>query len=122
MANGKWHSVESIEVGSETVSATIVVPPESPWFSGHFPGDPVLPAIAQLAIVLDVAGDAAGLELIPKTVKRTKYRRVIRPGEIIDILLSRTGKNPVTYAFELSVDGEPACKGQLTAAPVYISH
>ncbi len=111
----KWYVLEKIEaVPRGDISAVVVVPYSSPWFSGHFPGNPVLPAIAQLAIVLDIAGKAYGRELIPKAVNRTKYRKIIRPGETVNIVLSPVEGKAMTHSFQLAVDEEIACKGAIT--------
>lgn len=114
----KWYSFEKVEIkAGGDISASIVAPPDSPWFSGHFPGDPILPAIAQLAMVIDVAQKAFGGKLIPKAVKRTKYRRIIRPDETVDIALSRIEGEAMTYSFQLTVNGEMASKGSIKTVP-----
>jgi 3-hydroxyacyl-[acyl-carrier-protein] dehydratase len=108
----KWYNLKKIEVDpGGGISAVMFIPFDSPWFSGHFPGNPILPAIAQLAIVLDIAKKACGLELIPKAFKRTKYRRIIRPGEPINVFLYPVKGKAMTYSFQLAVYDEIACKG-----------
>lgn len=117
-----WYHLEKIETAAEGgISAAVVVPAGSPWFSGHFPDNPILPAIAQLAIVLDVAGQGSGRELRPASIQRTKYRRIIRPDETVDIVLSPVGNDPgdktMTYSFQLAVNNEIACKGAMKTLP-----
>ncbi len=50
-------------------------------FRGHFPGQPVLPAIVQLAMVRYVAEFSLGEVLFPKGYERIKFRGMIFPGE-----------------------------------------
>ena len=53
--NNTWYSLSNIEAASQNIiSAKATVPVESPWFSGHFPGEPILPGIAELSMIFDV--------------------------------------------------------------------
>lgn len=114
----EWCNLEKIEVeAGGGVTASVAVPVDSPWFSGHFPGDPVLPAIAQLAIVFGLARKAFGRKLIPRALARTKFRRIIRPGETVDIVLSPVSGSETRYSFQLTVSGEIACKGAIQMEP-----
>lgn len=52
------------------------------YFAGHFPGHPILPGIAHLALALGKA---------PLTEIRTlKLRRPVFPGDVLDLLLEKT--------------------------------
>lgn len=109
-----WYFLEELETPDLTdISAKVVVPPDSPWFSGHFPGNPVLPAVAQLAIVFDVIELGSGRKRVPETIQRAKFRRIIRPDESIHITASRIDEQSLRYAFQMRVDKETACKGTL---------
>lgn len=109
-----WYFLEELEAtDSADISAKVIVPADSPWFSGHFPDNPVLPAVAQLAIVFDVIELGSGRERVLKTIQRTKYRRIIRPAESIRITASQTDEQGLRYAFQMRVDNETACKGTL---------
>ncbi len=98
------------------ITATAVAPLDSPWFCGHFPDNPVLPAIAQLAIVLEIANKAYDQNMIAQAVNRTKFRRIIRPCEMIDILMYPVEGKTMTYSFQLTVNGEIASKGSMKTA------
>lgn len=114
---GKWYNLEKIDANPDGgICASIVVPPNSLWFSGHFPGNPILPAIAQLAIVHDLVELACGRGVIPQTVNRVKFRRIIKPGEIVNIVVTPIKDNEMTYSFKLAVNGEMACKGSMKTA------
>ena len=55
-----------------------------PWFDGHFPGAPVLPAVAQLDAVDRLLGEE-GLAL--RGIEQARFRRAIVPGETAEISL-----------------------------------
>ena len=114
-----WHCLENLEADfAGGICARAVVPADSPWFSGHFPGNPILPAIAQLAIVSDMIRQAAGREQKnPGGVQRVKYRRIIRPDETILVAATPVDGKPGVFSFQMSVDEEMACKGRITMYP-----
>ncbi|MFW5901594.1 MAG: 3-hydroxyacyl-ACP dehydratase FabZ family protein [Thermodesulfobacteriota bacterium] len=108
-----WYFLEKLEAPhAHGIFAQVMVPSDSPWFAGHFPDNPVLPAVAQLAIALDVIERASGRKLIPESIQRTKYRRIIRPDEHIHLTASPTDEQR-RYAFQMRVADETACKGTM---------
>ncbi|MBS3731865.1 MAG: hypothetical protein KGY42_03065 [Desulfobacterales bacterium] len=111
----RWHCLKNLKTDSEgNIRARAVVPAGSPWFSGHFPGNPILPAIAQLAIVFDMIQEAIGREQNPGAVNRVKYRRIIRPDEAIYVVATPVDGKAGIFSFQMSVDAETACKGRIT--------
>jgi len=69
-----------------TVRGEFIFPPDFPPFAGHFPSQPVLPAIVQLAAVRLLAGKAVGQDLVPVAAHRVKFRAMIRPDEPVAIV------------------------------------
>ncbi|MCF8025982.1 MAG: hypothetical protein K9J79_04400 [Desulfobacteraceae bacterium] len=111
---GNWYRLENLGVESSGyIGATVLVPADSPWFFGHFPGNPILPAIAQLAIVFDLIKKATGREQNPCAVNRVKYRRIIRPDEAIHVAATPVDGKKGSFSFQMSVDKEIACKGRI---------
>ena len=51
--NEPWYSLLNIEVSENSISAKVVVSADSPWFSGHFPGE-LTPGIAELSMIFDI--------------------------------------------------------------------
>lgn len=80
----------------------IEVPPDSPFFAGHFPGQPILPGIAHLALVARALGDPPIAE-----VKTLKLRKPVGPGDVLDLTLDE-GR------FELRRGGEVVSNGVVT--------
>jgi 3-hydroxymyristoyl/3-hydroxydecanoyl-(acyl carrier protein) dehydratase len=92
----------------------VSIPAESIWFQGHFPGDPLLPGIAQLHLVLETLRGALGGVIRLTGLKRVRFKRVIRPGEPIAIAVEAVPDKPGHYRFALTVADETACSGMMT--------
>ena len=89
----------------------VTVPADLLYFEGHFPGAPILPAIAQLiALVLDRT-HALWPELgQPRRVGRLKFMQAIAPGDTIAVQLERAGAD---VRFTLARAGEACTRGVL---------
>lgn len=111
-----WYSSLSVDLVDNAITAQVTTDPLSPWFSGHFPGDPVLPGIAQLKMVTDVVARALAQDLCLVELTRIKFKKLIRPGEILDIH-AWAGHKENTYSFRISSNQHDVCSGTLTLAP-----
>lgn len=110
----KWYTLISVDISaSDEIVLKTEVGPESPWFSGHFPGEPVLPGVAQLKMVLDAARRLRGGGIRIAGVKRIRFRRVIRPDERLTITVTPHKRDLSSYPFRITVDGEVASRGVL---------
>jgi predicted hotdog family 3-hydroxylacyl-ACP dehydratase len=56
------------------VSVTVDLPGDSPYVWGHFPGRPILPGVAQLALALDTLRPA-----LPERLVLARFRRIVTP-------------------------------------------
>ncbi|HEX5719204.1 MAG TPA: hypothetical protein VF179_23785 [Thermoanaerobaculia bacterium] len=63
----------------------IEIPEGSPFFAGHFPGHPILPGIAHLALVARALGNPPLAE-----VRVLKLRKPVLPGDVLDLSLEET--------------------------------
>lgn len=92
----------------------VTLPAGCTYFEGHFPGSPILPAIAQLlALVLDRT-HALWPELgQPRRVARLKFMAAIAPGDEVEVQLERAGAD---VRFTLARRGEPCTRGVLAFA------
>ncbi len=59
--------------------------PAPAYFEGHFPGHPVLPAVAQLAIVRQALTRLLGHETAIVVVERLRCARPVLPGETLTL-------------------------------------
>jgi 3-hydroxymyristoyl/3-hydroxydecanoyl-(acyl carrier protein) dehydratase len=93
----------------------VTVPEESCCFEGHFPGRPVLPGIAHLAIVaraiaLCEQGDAALYG-----VRSVRLRSTVRPGDRLELDI-RSSAEDGTARFELRRGTETVSSGTVLIA------
>ncbi len=87
--------------------AEFVFPPEFCGFAGHFPGNPIVPGIAQIMAVLYACGGAPPAALL--AVKSCKFFRPVSPGERICIEGKSTpSANEVVVAATVRA-GEAVC-------------
>ena len=89
----------------------VALPADSLWFQGHFPGDPMLPGIAQLHLVLETLKESLGEGLRLASLRRVRFKRIIRPDETVAIAADPVPDKPGLYRFQLTVAGENACSG-----------
>ncbi|HEV8578628.1 MAG TPA: hypothetical protein VGX68_06040 [Thermoanaerobaculia bacterium] len=65
---------------------SVEIPPESPLFAGHFPGHPIFPGIAHLALASRALREISG-EGSLAAVRALKLRRPVAPGEILELFI-----------------------------------
>lgn len=108
-----WYSlVEIVKWRNEEICALVTTEDSSPWFSGHFPGDPILPGIAQLKMVADIIATYKKENLRMTGLSRIKFRKIVRPGEVLAIYAT-TGKLQDQYAFRITSSDEDVCSGMM---------
>jgi 3-hydroxyacyl-[acyl-carrier-protein] dehydratase len=106
-AGGPWREADG------TIRASACFGAGSPWFDGHFPGDPILPGIALLALVCDTLA-AAGGGLRLAGLRRVRFKQVVRPGDRLEISVSpKSGGGEASFSFRVQVAGAAVCSGTL---------
>ncbi len=111
----RWHTVGPVEApAAGEWRAVVRVPAGSDWFAGHFPGDPILPGIAQLGMVSEVARRATGEPMRLSGFSRIKFKKIVRPGDELTVTLTRRPELPGVLAFRIESGGEVACSGNLS--------
>ncbi|HVY21378.1 MAG TPA: 3-hydroxyacyl-ACP dehydratase FabZ family protein [Bauldia sp.] len=83
--------VEEIDLDGGTIRIACTLPERSTIFEGHFPGFPILPGV----LMLEIMNQSAGYMLYRRFkrerfvflggVKRAKFRRMVKPGEKLDV-------------------------------------
>jgi len=110
----KWYSLRSAEIlSSNEIVMEADVRPDSHWFSGHFPGEPILPGIAQLEMALDAIKRLNQKSLRISGVKRIRFKQVIRPDDNLRITVVPHKKDALSYLFRIMVNGELVSNGIL---------
>ena len=90
-----------------------------PHFTGHFPGNPVMPGVLIVEGMAQTAGVIAaatqGLERPPSvlflTIDKAKFRKPVVPGDTIEYRITRKAKKRSMYWFR----GEAYVRGELVA-------
>lgn len=113
---------ELMRSGPETVVRRYRFAPGFIGFSGHFPGNPILPAIVQVCAVVSLAEEEGGKTLRLAAVRSAKFLSPIRPDEevsiryrrrvdsgedICDATLSVAGKTSAAFQLRLAEEETP---------------
>lgn len=99
-----------------SIRAQVQVPADCAWFDGHFPNMPILPGVAQLALVTDLLNRALKRSVITRSVSRVRFKQMIRPDDTIAVRLSPMDKDAATYGFRMFNGLELVCSGVITIA------
>jgi 3-hydroxyacyl-[acyl-carrier-protein] dehydratase len=100
--------------GPETVVRRYRFAPGFIGFSGHFPDNPILPAIVQVCAVVSLAEEESGKSLRVAAVRSAKFLSPIRPGEEVSIRYRRrVDSGEDTCDATLSVAGKTSAAFQL---------
>lgn len=106
-----------VRTGPDTVVRSYRFAPGFIGFSGHFPGNPVLPAIVQVCAVVSLAEEEGGKPLRLEAVRSAKFHSPVRPDEEVSIRCRRrvdSGEDICDAT--LSVAGKPSAAFQLRVA------
>ncbi|MDR2861107.1 MAG: hypothetical protein LBV07_00945 [Syntrophobacterales bacterium] len=119
--NEQWHYLYPEDDDHDSQGAVKGVAPQaSPWFSGHFPGNPILPGIAILVMVKEtiLCGEGKKGKKVKITgMKKIRFRLPAKPDDTLDISYSALpGKENLTYSFKVSLAGQVMCMGAMLAA------
>lgn len=85
-------------------SAVFVFDPDYPGFAGHFPGNPVLPGVVQLAAVRYVTGAVLTREVRPAEYRRVKFRGGILPNEMIEVRVQLSKDKGESWLVEFEIE------------------
>ncbi|MDL2328573.1 hypothetical protein LJC71_02325 [Desulfosarcina sp. OttesenSCG-928-A07] len=87
-----------------TLTEIVHIPATSPWFSGHFPDQPVFPGVAQLAWVADLVRKHPDLNQTDPSfrvaeLRRVRFKRKIVPDDQVTVAVTPAGNQ--TWLFRL---------------------
>ena len=78
------------------------------YFKGHFPGNPILPAVAIIDVSIEILRRALRLEeLAVKSIKSCKFMHPILPDTSNEIIFRRTSENEWQFDWKPRVAEEP---------------
>ena len=123
LLGSQWSLLKEIKVSNHNyIEALADVPADSPWFSGHFPGEPILPGIALVAIVKQVILEEAlkkGTQLQLHSLRRVKFTQPVRPGDTLSITINTedTGED-ILFSFKVINKENVVSSGQISAKKI----
>jgi 3-hydroxymyristoyl/3-hydroxydecanoyl-(acyl carrier protein) dehydratase len=88
----------------------VAIPAASSLFTGHFPGRPILPGIAHLALAQWALGEIMGREVALAAVRSLKLRRPVVPGDLLELRIGNSGEDG-WWRFEVHCGGAAASQG-----------
>lgn len=94
-----------------------------PYFTGHFPGNPVMPGVLQIEAMAQAAGvlmlkqvSSEGKIALFMSADKVKFRRAVVPGDQLKIhvkIIRNRSNRVATAAARCEVDGKLASSGEL---------
>ena len=123
LLESQWSLLKEIKaVNHNYIEALADVPVDSPWFSGHFPGQPILPGIAlvymaEQAIIQDALAKGEQLQL--HTLKRVRFTQPVRPGETLSLnIVSEEAGEDILFSFKITNKENIVCSGVIVAKKI----
>jgi len=121
--NNHWSLLKEVkETNHNHIEALADVPAESPWFSGHFPGEPILPGIALIHIVKEAIVQKVlkkGEKFQFHSLKRVRFTRPVRPGDrlLVNISADDTGEE-IWFHFKVACKENIVSSGMIAAKKI----
>jgi 3-hydroxymyristoyl/3-hydroxydecanoyl-(acyl carrier protein) dehydratase len=111
-----WHNIShESDTSRDEALAKACAETGSPWFSGHFPNDPILPGIAILSMVtggIKHHESENGNKIRISAIKRVRFRLPVKPDDMltISVYLPPQGDGR-SYHFKVTLHDQTACTG-----------
>jgi 3-hydroxymyristoyl/3-hydroxydecanoyl-(acyl carrier protein) dehydratase len=110
-----WYVLKDLTRSDKNeIEADIHVPSDSPWFRGHFPGEPILPGVAQIGMVIDAIRQARNQDLKVSGLRRVRFKQIIRPDDQLKIIAAPLKQEVGSYSFRILIQDETVCSGVMT--------
>ena len=81
-------ATQSFEATPQGARAALRFSGKEFFFDGHFPGDPIVPAVVQIDIALHLASRALGRAVVLREVTRAIFKRPVGPGDDLEFRLA----------------------------------
>ena len=113
---------EVVELSDDRIVTRVGADPEAPFFQGHYPGNPVMPGVlicectfqagALLAVRRLGKQVAAGATPVLTRINEAKFRRIVRPGQIlqVEVTLDEVLDDAFFMTGRVTVEGKPVLR------------
>ena len=112
----------------ETITAIKNVSVNEPFFTGHFPGNPIMPGVLIIESMAQAGGVLSHITVgdsVPKSlyvlvsVDEARFRQTVTAGDQLEIVVSvdRIVRGMWRYKCSASVDGKRAVTARIMCAP-----
>ncbi|MGB2809013.1 MAG: hypothetical protein WBC22_14815 [Sedimentisphaerales bacterium] len=107
--------IESAQKTEGGWEKTYIFPSDFLGFQGHFPENPILPAVIQIMMAREAVAEQMGQEFDVTKLSRAKYMKVITPGIPVTVIWTiKEQPGSITCKCTLETEGNPASKLILT--------
>ncbi|GEM_PF-1148116 len=96
------------------ITTTINVPSDAAYFEGHFPGNPILAGVAEVALALEALAEARAAELTLQGITYMRFRQVILPGDRLELVAKKGDSGQLRV--DLKRNGRLVANGEWTLA------
>lgn len=110
-ADEKMGEMLAASIESDRAELSLRLPESLIWFRGHFPEKPILPGIAQTHMAVQWAECLWGFSPSNATVTQLKFRRILQPGNVVHLQLTREASGRLIFAY--AFDGIVASEGRI---------
>ena len=117
---------EIVELTETRIHARKFLAPDLPVFTGHYPSFPVFPGVLQLeaamqagaVLIAKTATMAPGKVPVATRINNVQFRRMVRPGETLDIEVELTERmsNAFFLTGKVSVGGQVSVRLEFACA------
>ena len=84
----------------ETLTGRCLVAADLPFFNGHFPGLPLMPAVAQIEMIHALLEEHADWKSVICGGSRLKFTGRIQPDDKLTIRLQRSTSGDISFSIE----------------------